>query len=89
MADEITPAEVERSRETSARLRDTLARKLKIAPAVRQAANGVQCAAQYLQEHSVKDLASGLDRAVRQRPGAAILAAVAAGFVVGTVIRRR
>jgi ElaB/YqjD/DUF883 family membrane-anchored ribosome-binding protein len=89
MADEIIRAEVERSRETAAQLLDTLARKIKAAPAIRQAASGVQHTARYLREHSIKDLASGIDRVVRRRPGAAVMVAVAAGFLLGSAIRRR
>jgi hypothetical protein len=56
---------------------------------VRSAAGSVQRAAQYVQDHSVKDILSGLDRAARRRPAIAIGVAVLAGFLVGRAFRSR
>lgn len=81
--------EVEKSRESAARLLDSLAQKVGANRAVRSAASGVQRAAHYVQAHSVKDVASGIERAVRRRPAAAIAAAVIAGFLVGRALRSR
>jgi ElaB/YqjD/DUF883 family membrane-anchored ribosome-binding protein len=81
--------EVERSRESAARLLDSLAQKLKAERAVRSAATGVRRAAQYVQEHGVKDVATGIDRVVRQRPAAAIAIAIVAGFLFGRSLRSR
>lgn len=81
--------EVERSRESAARLLDSLAQKLGGSHAVRSAASGVQRAAHYVQAHSVKDVATGIERAARRRPGAAIAIAVVAGFLVGRALRSR
>jgi len=81
--------EVERSRESAARLLDNLAQKVGSSRAVRSAASGVQRAAHYVQERGVKDVATGIERAVRRQPAAAIAIAVAAGFVVGRALRAR
>lgn len=81
--------EVERSRESAARLLDSLAQKLRADRAVRTAAQGVQRAAHYVQEHGVKDVATGIDRIVRQRPAAAIGIAMVAGFLFGRALRSR
>ena len=82
-------AEVEKSRESAARLLESLAQKIGAAPVVRSAAGSVQRAADYVQAHSVKDLFIGIDRAARRRPAAAIGIALVAGFLVGRAIRSR
>jgi hypothetical protein len=82
-------AEVERSRESAARLLDTLAQKVGANRAMRSAASGVQRAAHYVQAHSMKDVATGIERAVRSRPGAAMAVAVIAGYLAGRAFRSR
>ena len=82
-------AELDRSRESAARLLESLAQKIGAAPVVHSAADSVHRAAHYVQAHSVKDLFSGVDRAARRRPVAAIGLAVVAGFLVGWAIRSR
>jgi ElaB/YqjD/DUF883 family membrane-anchored ribosome-binding protein len=82
-------AELERSRESAARLLETLAEKIGAARAMRTAATGVQRAAHYVQVHSVKDVATEIDNAVRWRPVLSVALAVAAGFLVGRAIRPR
>lgn len=82
-------AEMEKSRESAARLLDTLAQKLGGNRAVRSAASGVQRAAHYVQAHSMKEVATGIERAVRSRPVSAMAIAVVAGFLVGRAIRPR
>ena len=77
--------EVERSRESAARLLDSLSRTIGASRAVRHAAS----AAHYVQAHSVRDVATGIDRAVRKRPAASIAVAVVAGFLVGRAFRSR
>ena len=81
--------ELERSRESAARLLDTLAQKVGANRAVRTAATGVQRAAHYVQAHSVKQVASGIEKVVRQRPAAAIAIAAVAGFLFGRALRSR
>lgn len=81
--------EVERSRESAARLLETLSDKIGASRAVRSAASGLQRAAHYVQAHSVKDVATGLEKAARSRPVAAIAIAVVAGFLVGRALRSR
>jgi ElaB/YqjD/DUF883 family membrane-anchored ribosome-binding protein len=82
-------AELEKSRESAARLLENLAQKIGAAPVVRSAAENVQRAAHYVQAHSVRDIFTGIDRAARRRPVAAIGIAVAAGFLLGRAIRSR
>jgi ElaB/YqjD/DUF883 family membrane-anchored ribosome-binding protein len=97
VADETAPvrnpedlqSELEKSRESAARLMENLAKRIGASRAVRNAANGVQRAAHYVQEHGWKDVAGGIDRAVRRSPGASILIAVVAGFFVGRALRPR
>jgi ElaB/YqjD/DUF883 family membrane-anchored ribosome-binding protein len=81
--------ELEKSRESAARLLETLAQKLGATRAVRTAASGVQRAAHYVQAHSVKDVATEIDNAVRWRPAVSIAVAIATGFLVGRAIRSR
>lgn len=82
-------AELDKSRESAARLLETLAQKIGAAPVVHSAAEGVQRAAHYVQAHSVKDVLNGIGRAARRRPVASIAMAVVAGFLVGRAIRSR
>ena len=82
-------AEVEKSRESAARLLDTLAQKVGANRAVRTAASKVQRAAHYVQAHSVKDVANGLGEAVRSQPAVSIAIAAVAGFLVGRALRSR
>jgi len=82
-------AEVEKSRESAARLLDNLARKTGASRAMRSAASSMQRAAHYVQAHSVKDVASGLEKAVRSQPAASIAIAAVAGFLVGRALRSR
>jgi hypothetical protein len=97
MADEIISAhnaqelqaEMERSRESAARLLDTLAQKVGATRAMRSAASGVQRAAHYVQAHSVKEVATGIEKAVRSRPAAALAVAVIAGYLAGRALRSR
>lgn len=79
--------DVEQSRESAERLLHTLAQKLGASGAVRHATTGVQRAAHYVQVHSVKDMAIGIGRFARRRPGPTILFAVGAGFLVGWALR--
>src|SRR5581483_5782981 len=82
-------AEMERSRESAARLLDNLAERIGASRAVRSAATGVQRAAHYVQAHSVKDVAAGVGQAIRRQPAVAIAEAVGAGFLIGRALRSR
>jgi ElaB/YqjD/DUF883 family membrane-anchored ribosome-binding protein len=80
-------AELERSRESSFRLLDSLAQKVGASSgAVRNAASGVQRAATFVHGQSVKEVAK-IHNAVRKRPTAYIFIAAAAGFLVGLAVR--
>jgi ElaB/YqjD/DUF883 family membrane-anchored ribosome-binding protein len=90
VADEIISAhnarelmdEVERSRESAARLLETLAQKIGSARAVRTAAH-------YVQTHSAQDVAFEIERAIRRSPAPAIAIAIVAGFLTGRALRSR
>ena len=82
-------AEVEKSRESAARLLDTLAQKVGAHRAVQTAATSVQRAAHYVQAHSLKDMATGLEEVVRSKPAASLAIAAVAGFLVGRALRSR
>lgn len=82
-------AELDRSRETAAQLLEKFADKLGSTPVIEGAAGPVRRAAQYVQAHSVDDMAAGAERAIRQRPVVAIAAAVVIGFLVGRALRAR
>jgi len=81
--------ELERSRESSARLLYNLGQKIAASRTVRSAAAGVQHAADYVHEHGWRGMASGVGRAVRKRPGTAIMIAAAAGFLLASLARSR
>ena len=81
--------ELNKSRESAARLLETLAQKIGSARAVRTAATGMQRAAHYVQARSVREVATEIESAVRWRPALSIAVAVVAGFLVGRAIRSR
>jgi ElaB/YqjD/DUF883 family membrane-anchored ribosome-binding protein len=69
-------AELEHSRQAAGRLMDTLARKV-----------GASRAALYVKTHSARDIASDLGRIAEERPIYIVAAAVAAGFLLGCMIK--
>ncbi|HKE24321.1 MAG TPA: hypothetical protein VKB88_18290 [Bryobacteraceae bacterium] len=69
-------AELEHSRLAAVRLLDSLARRL-----------GASRPARYMRTHSAREIATGIQRAARGRPLYALAAAVAAGFLVGCVLK--
>ncbi|HLI86754.1 MAG TPA: hypothetical protein VKV17_22805 [Bryobacteraceae bacterium] len=81
--------EVERSRETAARLLDAFARKLRRNRVVRDAAGRVGRAAHYVQAYSWKEMTAGIEKYARRNPVAAISLAGALGFVVGRALGRK
>jgi ElaB/YqjD/DUF883 family membrane-anchored ribosome-binding protein len=81
--------ELDKSRETAARLLETLAQKIGSTRAVRTAANGVHRAAHYVQAHSMKDVAAEIEGAIRLRPVLSIGVAIVAGYFFGLAIRSR
>jgi ElaB/YqjD/DUF883 family membrane-anchored ribosome-binding protein len=96
MPDEAVPAqsqqdlesELNKSKQSSARLLDDLARKVGSNRTLRSATQGVQRAAHYVQEHSAKDIAVEAERLMRKQPVVTIAVAITAGFLVGRAIRR-
>ena len=81
--------ELEKSRASAAHLLETLAQKLRVRPAIRQATSGIGRAAHYVQGGSVKGFAARLNRTVRKRPVTCILIAAAAGFLTARSLRHR
>lgn len=57
------------------------------AMAAERAAEGMQSAAGYLREHDTAEVWQDVERYVRQNPVRSVLGAVAAGFVVGRILR--
>ena len=82
-------SELDESRESAARLLETLARKIGASRAVRNAATGARRAANYVQRYSAKDVVAGAERVVRRRPAVSIAVAVVAGFLVGRALRSK
>ena len=78
-------SEVRRGQETSARLLDEFAWRLRGGAA----GSKLQSAAQYLREHPLRDWADGARRLVRRYPAPALLVAVAAGLLVVRAWRSR
>jgi ElaB/YqjD/DUF883 family membrane-anchored ribosome-binding protein len=81
--------EVERSRETAARLLEAFAQKLRRHRATRNAASGMERAAHYVQAYTWEEMAAGIERFAIQKPVAALSIAAAVGFVVGSVLGRK
>ncbi len=70
-------AELERSRLSAVRLLDTLARKV-----------GAVRAARYMKTHSAREMASSAEQAASRRPVYVLAAAIAAGFLIGCLLKR-
>lgn len=87
--DEAMYAEVEQSRQSAARLLDSLRRKLRRNVAARNAAHSVERAARYVQVRSARDGVAVVKRFVRREPVVAISIAVAAGFLLGKTVGRK
>lgn len=61
----------------------------RVAGVARSAADRLQSAASYVRDHDGRAMAEDARQVVRQNPAGSILAACAAGFVVGMLMRRR
>jgi ElaB/YqjD/DUF883 family membrane-anchored ribosome-binding protein len=68
---------LEQSRESARRLLDSLARKV-----------GASRAAEYVKTHSAREMAEEFTGAVKRRPIYALVAAVAAGLLIGCLLKR-
>lgn len=80
-------AELEEQRRRSARLLHDFA--LALYNSAGRVPRTVSQAAHYLQGRYVKDFANGAVRIMQRNPGAAMAAAVVAGFLIGRALRRR
>lgn len=70
-------SELEQSRLSAGRLLDSLARKV-----------GAVRAANYVKTHTAREMAAGIEGAASRRPIYALAAAIAAGFLVGCILKR-
>lgn len=61
----------------------------RVAGVARSAADRLQTAASYVRDHDVQAMADDARQVVRRNPTGSLLAACAAGFVVGFMMRRR
>ena len=86
--------ELEKQRQVTARLLGDLGSAItRSARQVRRGANSAARrtghAAQYVQEHYVRDWVAGLGRLVRKHPASSMAVVVLAGYAVGRALRRR
>jgi ElaB/YqjD/DUF883 family membrane-anchored ribosome-binding protein len=83
--------ELERQRQDTKRLLNDLAAAIaKSAGHVgRRAGSAAGHAAQYVQEHRVGEMVTGLGRFIRRHPASTLAGAVLAGFFVGRALRNR
>ena len=57
--------------------------------AARNAADRLQSAASYVRDHDMSQMTDEARQVVKRNPGGSLLAACAAGFVIGFMLRRR
>jgi hypothetical protein len=81
--DSLTTTEIERERESSARLLN------RFAAALRSSAPRLQDAAHYVQDRYMRTMADGFGRSVRRRPGLSLAIALMAGIAIGRAFRSR
>lgn len=83
--------ELERQRQDTRRLLNDMASAIaKSAGHVgRRAGTAAGHAAQYVQEHRVGEMVTGLGRFIRRHPASTLAGAVIAGFLVGRALRNR
>lgn len=55
--------------------------------AAQTAARGIESASGYVREHDVNDMMSDLERVVRSHPTESLIVALAAGFLVGRMVK--
>jgi ElaB/YqjD/DUF883 family membrane-anchored ribosome-binding protein len=59
-----------------------------VAGVAHKTADTMQATAEYVRQHNLQDMMADVDTFVRKRPGQSLLAAVAAGFLIGRTLRR-
>lgn len=67
---------------------DSLPGGERVAGAAHSAADALASGAEYVRDHDVQDMMQDLLEVVRNNPGAALLGAVALGFLVGRAVSR-
>ncbi len=90
-------ADLEKERQSSARLMDKLSESIKAnipskeeaREMLHDAGTKVQDAARYVREHYLKEVTSGVEGYARRRPAASLAVAAAAGFLLGRALRSR
>lgn len=95
---EIMQAELERERQSSARLRHDFASairasagtvKEKAGTSVAWCRREARHAAQYVQDHYLRDWSTEVGRFIRRYPAPSLIVAVVAGYAAGRALRRR
>jgi hypothetical protein len=74
---------------SGARLLQQVGYKLQNNRPLRSAKTSARKAADWIHEHSLKDVAVGFSGVLRQKPEAALVVAAVAGFLIGRSLRRR
>ncbi len=91
-------AELEKQRQSSARLRDDFARAIrssagtareKAGASAAWAAREARQAVHYVQDRYLREWSIGLGRFIRRHPAPAVIVLVAAGYALGRALRRR
>ena len=59
-----------------------------VAGMAHKTADTMQATAEYVRQHNLQDMAADVNTFVRKRPGQSLLAAIAAGFLIGRTLRR-
>lgn len=67
---------------------DTLPGGEQVASAAHTAADAMETAASYVRDHDLQDMLSEVQQVVKKHPGATLLAAVAAGFLIARSLSR-
>jgi ribosomal protein S11 len=74
---------------SGARLLQQVGFKLQNNRTLRSAKTSARKAADWIHEHSLKDVSVGFRGVLRQKPEAALVVAAVAGFLIGRSLRRR
>ena len=59
-----------------------------VAGMAHKTADTMQATAEYVRQHNLDEMAADVSTFVRKRPGKSLLAAIAAGFLIGRTLRR-
>lgn len=74
--------------DTAASLRNTGASGgSTVSSVANRAADGLDAAGRYIQDHDPREVFTSLEQIVRRNPGPSLVAAAAVGFIIGTALR--